>query len=84
MMTTLPLPSQVNTWSSQQFVSALRHDQKNPAFNIDLRQMLHVAFKIAAEMGPRYTSALTTFHDSVSAAVTGNLYERHIKPLFLE
>jgi hypothetical protein len=79
----LPLPSQVNAWSSQQFVSALRHDQKNPAFNIHLRQMLHVAFKIAAEMGSRYTSALMTFQDSVSAAVTENLYERHIKPLFI-
>jgi tagaturonate epimerase len=79
----LPQPSEVNSWTSQQFVSALRHEQKNPTFNIHLRQMLHVAFKIASEMGLRYTSALKTFESSVGAAVTGNIYQRHIQPLFI-
>lgn len=80
----LPQPSQVSSWTSQQFVSALQHDQKNPAFNIHLRQMLHVAFKIAAEMGTRYTSALDKYETSVSASVTGNILNRHLKPLFIE
>jgi hypothetical protein len=79
----LPAPSEVAKWTSEQFVSALQHDQKNPAFNIHLRQMLHVAFKIASEMGTRYTSALKTFEDSVDTAVTGNIFKRHIKPLFI-
>ena len=79
----LPQPSQVNNWSSHQFVSALEHDQKNPAFNIHLRQMLHVAFKIAAEMGSRYTSALDTHETVVSASVMGNILNRHLKPLFV-
>jgi hypothetical protein len=79
----LPQPSQVSSWTSQQFVSALQHDQNNPAFNIHLRQMLHVAFKIAAEMGDRYTSALDTYEASVSASVTGNILNRHLKPLFI-
>ena len=79
----LPVPSLVSNWSSEQFISALRHDQQNPGFNVHLRQMLHVAFKVAAEMGPRYTSALKTFETSVSAAVTGNIYQRHISPLFI-
>jgi len=79
----LPAPSQVAQWTSDQFVSALRHDQSSPAFNIHLRQMLHVAFKVASEMGPRYTTALKTFESSVSTAVTGNIFQRHIKPLFI-
>jgi tagaturonate epimerase len=79
----LPVPSQVRTWTSDQFVSALQHDQSCSAFNIHLRQLLHVAFKIASEMGPRYTSALNIFEDSVGAAVTGNLFKRHINPLFI-
>ena len=79
----LPQPLQVNSWTSQQFVSALQHDQKNPAFNIHLRQMLHIAFKIAAEMGARYTSALDNNEASVSASVTGNILNRHLKPLFI-
>lgn len=80
----LPQPSQVSNWTSQQFVSALQHDQKNPVFNIHLRQMLHVAFKIAAEMGTRYTSALDKYENSVSASVTGNILNRHLKPLFID
>jgi hypothetical protein len=79
----LPVPSKVRAWTSEQFVSALQHDQSCSAFNIHLRQLLHVAFKIASEMGPRYTSALNIFEDSVGAAVTGNLFKRHINPLFI-
>jgi tagaturonate epimerase len=79
----LPQPSQVNGWTSEQFVSALQHDQKNPAYNINLRQMLHVAFKIAAEMGTRYTSALDTYEPAVRASVNGNILNRHLKPLFI-
>ncbi|HEY1719593.1 MAG TPA: tagaturonate epimerase family protein, partial [Verrucomicrobiae bacterium] len=40
----LPSAITVNGWSSHQFVSALRHDQKNPAFNPSFRQLLHVSF----------------------------------------
>ena len=45
----LPSAATVNGWSSQQFVSALRHDQKNPAYNPCFRQLLHVGFKVAAK-----------------------------------
>jgi len=79
----LPAPAQVNQWTSAQFVSALQHEQKNPEFNIHFRQMLHVAFKVAAEMGTRYTSALDKYEASVSASVTGNILNRHLKPLFI-
>ena len=41
----LPDPGVVNGWSSGQYTSALRHDQKNPGFNPDLRQLLHVGFQ---------------------------------------
>src|SRR5439155_12458689 len=44
----LPRPDVVDDWSSQQFVAALRHDPKNPAFNSSLRQLIHVGFKVAA------------------------------------
>ena len=79
------LPSQetVNGWTSAQFVSALRHDQKNPAFNPHLRQLIHVGFKIAAKKGPRYLEALKKHEAVVAKNVTENLYERHLKPLFL-
>lgn len=78
----LPSPDSVRAWTSEQFTSALRHDQSNPAFNPDLRQLLHVGYKIAAAMGPRYLEAVAGREACVSRNVTANLFERHIRPLF--
>jgi hypothetical protein len=80
----LPDPGVVKGWSSEQYTSALRHDQKNSGFNPDLRQLLHVGFKVAAKMGDTYLKMLETCEASISRNVTENLFERHIKPLFLE
>ena len=73
----------VKSWTAEQFVGALRHDPVNPAFNPSLRQMIHVGFKIAAQMGERYLAMLKACESSISRNVTGNLYERHLKPLFV-
>ena len=79
----LPAPADVLSWNSEQYVGALRHDRSNPAFNPDLRQLLHVGYKIAANMGRRYLDALERYQESISRNVTLNLWERHIVPLFL-
>lgn len=79
----LPSPETVNGWTSQQFVAALQHDPKNPAFNANLRQLIHVGFKIAAQMGDKYLSMLKKCEASISRNVTINLYERHLKPIFV-
>lgn len=79
----LPSAEEVNGWSSEQFTSALRHDQSNPGYNADLRQLLHVGFKIAAQMGETYIQALHDNSAVVAKNVTGNLLDRHMKPLFL-
>ena len=80
----LPTATVVNGWSSQQFVDALRHDQKNPAYNRSFRQLLHVSFKVAAKMGDRYYAALKKHEAVVAKNVIENLFERHMKPLLLE
>jgi len=80
----LPAPQAVARWTSEQYTSALRHDRSNPAFNPDLRQLLHVGFKVAAKMGGRYLHMLEECEESISRNVTTNLFERHIRPLFLE
>jgi hypothetical protein len=79
----LPKPAEVDGWSSQQFVSALRHDESNPEYNSDLRQLLHVGFKVAAKMGARYLKLISEARDTIARNVTENLFERHIKPLFI-
>ncbi len=78
----LPSPEEVLSWNSQKYVSSLRHDRTNPAYNRHLRQLLHVGYKIAADMGNRYVKALDTCRPVIRENVTKNLFERHIKPLF--
>ncbi|MEO8595312.1 MAG: tagaturonate epimerase family protein [Candidatus Solibacter sp.] len=79
----LPGPAAVNHWTSQQYTSALRHDQTNRGFNADFRQLLHVGFKVAAKMGDQYLHMLDVCEASISRNVTTNLFDRHIVPLFL-
>ena len=70
-------------WTADQFVDALRHDPNCQAFNPDLRQLLHVGYKVAAEMGDRYLNLLKQCEPTIARTVTENLYERHLKPLFV-
>jgi hypothetical protein len=79
----LPSAREVNGWSSEQFVSALRHDPGCPAFNPHLRQLIHVGYKIAAQMGDRYPKMLKECERTIARNVMENLYERHLKPLFV-
>jgi len=79
----LPAPSEVRGWTSEQYTSALRHDQSNPVYNSSLRQLLHVGFKVAAKMGRRYFDLLEANESVIAKNVTENLYNRHIAPVFL-
>lgn len=81
--TKLPKPEEVNGWTSARYTAALRHDQSNKAYNPSFRQLLHVGFKVAAKMGDRYLKALEANEEVVARNVTANLFERHIKPVFL-
>ena len=79
----LPAPEEVNSWTASQYVNALRHDPNHPEFNSSFRQLLHVGYKVAAKMGDRYLEMLKKYEESVSRNVTENLYDRHLKPLFV-
>ncbi len=79
----LPSPQTVHRWSSEQFVAALRHDPRSPSYNRNFRQLLHVGFKVAAKMGNRYLDLLSAAEAVIARNVTENLFERHIRPLFL-
>jgi tagaturonate epimerase len=79
----LPTPETVNGWNSDRYTKALRHDQSCWEYNPSFRQLIHVGYKVAAKMGKRYLDMLDKCEDSISRNVTTNLYERHLKPLFL-
>jgi hypothetical protein len=78
----LPSPGTVRGWSGSAFAAALRHDQNNPAYNRHLRQLVHVGFKVAAEMGETYYQALAKHAQTIGRLVTENIFEKHMKPVF--
>jgi hypothetical protein len=80
----LPSAETVRGWSAEQFTAALRHDPANPAFNPDLRQLIHVGYKVAAQLGDRYLRMVEACESSIAPNVTGNLFDRHLLPLFVE
>ena len=79
----LPTADEVTGWSGDQYANALRHVQEHPEFNQHFRQLLHIAFKLAAKEGARYTDLLKANADVVGKNVTENLYDRHFKRLFV-
>ncbi len=80
----LPDPATVGTWSGPAFAAALRHDQKDAAYNRNFRQLVHVGFKVAAEMGETYYQALAAHASTIGRLVTENIFEKHMKPVFLQ
>jgi len=78
----LPTPGEVDKWDGAAFAAALRHDQSCVAYNLHFRQMLHLSYKIAAEMQDRFLDALEEYEDTIAPNVSTNIYERHIRPVF--
>ncbi|MFM1996742.1 MAG: hypothetical protein RLZZ111_1129 [Planctomycetota bacterium] len=79
----LPTAAEVAGWSGGRLAAAIRHVPGHPDFNPHVRQLLHVSFKVAAKQGRRYTDLLDRNREIVAKQVTENLFERHLKPLFL-
>lgn len=78
----LPLVTEVRSWDSCKFANTLRHIPEHPDYNPNFRQLLHVAYKVAAEMEQRYTGLLVKYSDVIGSCVEENIYERHLKRLF--
>lgn len=78
----LPSVEEVNGWSAEKYANTLRHIPGHADYNPDFRQLIHVAYKVAAEMGTNYTDLLIKYADVVGSCVEENIYERHLKRLF--
>lgn len=78
----LPQPKEVNRWDNIKFSQTLRHDQNNPNYNPEFRQLLHVAYKIAAESGNQFISLVNNNKDIIGPLVTENILNNHIDPIF--
>ena len=79
----LPSADEVAGWDGAKLASAMRHIQDHPDFNANIRQLVHISFKVAAKNGDRYLDLLKANEEIVGKNVTENIYERHLKPLFI-
>lgn len=79
----LPDPAAVKDWSGNKFAETIRHVPNNSNFNANMRQLLHVSFKVAAKKGSVYTDLLKANEAIVAEQVTKNIYDRHLRPLFI-
>jgi hypothetical protein len=80
----LPTALEVNGWTGEEFANALRHIPENPQYNSNLRQLIHVGYKLAAERIDQFNTLLEQHSDIVGKCVFENLYERHAKRLFVD
>lgn len=78
----LPTPQEIAGWSGEKFGNTLRHIPGHPDYNSNFRQLIHVGYKVAAEMGEGYTNLLKKYAGVVGGCVEENIYDRHLKRLF--
>ena len=78
----LPTAERIASWNGEQYARALRHNQQDPLYNPDFRQLVHVSYKIAAELAPEFYAALRRNAGVVAQQVKENILDRHIARLF--
>jgi hypothetical protein len=78
----LPTVETVEGWDGDAFANALRHEPDCAEYNLHFRQLIHVAYKVAYELGHEYYRALEKYSDIIGRNVKGNLLDRHIIPIF--
>lgn len=81
-ISSLPSKEEVLKWDGLKFAASLRHDQGNSNYNSNMRQLIHVAYKLAAQKMDDYFRLLEANEKIVSKCVYDNIYDRHICRLF--
>ena len=79
----LPMPDAVDAYSAEEFVETLQHVQSCKRFNIHFRQLVHISFRIAAEMREQYLPLLKAHRGQIETCVSENILKRHVEPLFM-
>ena len=81
-ISSLPSKQEVSQWNSARFSDSLKHISGNSDYNPDMRQLVHVAYKLAALQMKDYFRLLETNEQVVSKCVYENIFNRHICRLF--
>jgi hypothetical protein len=78
----LPTKIEVMGWNGRKFAESLKHVRINPDYNPDMRQLIHVAYKLAAHRMDEFYRLLDENQKTISECVFDNIYNRHICRLF--
>jgi len=81
-ISSLPSKQEVSQWNSARFSDSLKHISGNSDYNPNMRQLVHVAYKLAALQMKDYFRLLETNEQVVSKCVYENIFNRHICRLF--
>jgi len=79
----LPGADEIKSWTDSRFSGSLTHNPVDVHYSPHMRQLMHVGYKVAAEMGHDFLSMLDKHAGIIGGRVKYNLLERHLKPLFL-
>jgi tagaturonate epimerase len=78
----LPSDRTVSEWLPDEFASALTNDSGCRFYNPSMRQLFHVAYKLAALRSGEFTMLLEANRNSIEKRVFDNIFNRHIGRLF--
>jgi hypothetical protein len=78
----LPSPDVVDAWNGIKFADTLRHIPGHPDYNPNFRQLIHVGYKVASDLGDEYYRNLEKHAEIIGQNVEENIFDRHIKRLF--
>ncbi|MBF0197613.1 MAG: hypothetical protein HQL32_07875 [Planctomycetes bacterium] len=78
----LPSLEASSSYSGGQWARILRHEQSCNEYNLNMRQLFHVSYKIAAEDGEGFKNLLLKHRSCIEKNVHENIYSRHLLPLF--
>jgi hypothetical protein len=81
-ISSLPEIKDVMQWDGKKFAESIRHVPGNKVYNPNMRQLLHVSYKLAATNIKDYFSLLELNKQTVSECVFENIYKRHICRIF--
>jgi hypothetical protein len=81
-VSSLPSKTVVSKWSAAQYADSLRHNPENERYNLNMRQLVHVAYKLAADRKDDFFRLLDANEKVISKCVYENIYNRHICRLF--
>ena len=79
----LPLPREIASLPGQALADSITHRPAEPLYNRHMRQLMHVAYKLAAEKKERFFPSLERCRAVISQRVTENLFVNHLQPLFI-